>query len=337
MAKKRQITIPSYTFRDTLNPNVQQYIDRKGDWTHYWNIKQKAFKPAVNHILHLGYNKGDRFHEYLLSMTKEEAQKRLLSAGEAGSRTHRAIYDLLGGLKIKMTTKFFDERTNRQEPLTDDEWYNLESWLTWIDDWRPATIEFEYSLDSDVQKRGFAGTPDYICTVIIPDGPKCASGAKNPFLKKYWGKRVLIAPLDWKTSSGVWKEYQAQTAAYNTMITVDYFSRYKKWLESFDGFVFTGVLRLGTRHASGYEFVVWDKRQTKSNMELFVSAYRQFLEEEGEFKPKVRDIPTEIFVSVPKAKPLTKKSTRKGVVKKSVKKKTARKKAAKRVTRKKSK
>lgn len=331
MAKK-QVTIPSYTFEDTTDPNLKRFVDRKGDWTHYHDEVKGQFIPAVNHILGLGYNKGPGFYQYLLSVTAVEAKQRLESAGEEGTRTHQAIRNIIDGLAVRMTTKFYDERTGRQEVLNDDEWTNLEGFLAWYNDFKPETIAQEMSVFAYHRSRGFAGTADYICTVLVPDGAETASGVKNPFPKKLWGQRVLMLPLDWKTSGAVWKEYKAQVASYNYALAKNY-KDLAKFIDAYP--VFTGVVRIGTQHKNGYEFKVWDDKGTKENFKRFDAAYEIYLEEESEFKPKVREIPTEFFVKVPKAKVVKSGKAKKQSPRKATKKKSPARKAVKRTAKKK--
>src|SRR3954471_5542621 len=98
----KPITIPSHSYEPTSNKNILRFVDRDGDWTHYWIKNKKMFVPAVNHIIRIGYPKGERFYNYLLRATPDEAERKLRTAGEEGARTHDAIRDLINGDKVDL-------------------------------------------------------------------------------------------------------------------------------------------------------------------------------------------------------------------------------------------
>lgn len=288
MKRKKVNTIPSYTYGDTSNPDLKRWIDRNGDWQYYWKESTKQFLPSVNFILHKGYAKSDGFYNYLLNTTKEDAKRKLETKGEEGSRTHEAIRDLILGLRITMTTKYMNSLTGRQEVLSNDEWDNIGAWIAFCEVYRPEVIKAEFAMDDGV----VAGTADFFGIITVPDGDKS-------FGKDYWGKRVLIL-LDWKSSSGIWPEYKAQTAVYNSMLG---------FYKEFEGYLkmslprFTGVLRLGTKHRNGgYELKVWDKKQTEMNLFKFQAALEIAREDDLGKVPEVEEIPMEYYIKLPQAK-----------------------------------
>lgn len=304
----RQITIPSYSYEDTNNPNIKKFVDRKGDWTHYWLVKERKFVPSVTHVLSTGYSKGPRFRMYLESHTKEEIAKVMSERGDEGSRTHMAIRDILKGLRIKLTTRYPSDLANgRQDPLNDNELENLAAWMQWAQDYNPRTLAFEDTFASDIA----AGTLDWLGVITV------RSGDKN-FEKKWWGQDVLILP-DWKTSSAIWSEYEAQTAAYLLMIIGSH--KFDKFLAAYAGRIFTGVLRLGTLHQCGYQFEPWEERvAVGEHYQRFLAAKRIADRHEPEFKPVIEQIPTQFHRKVAKAK-LPKVAKAKPKTKKSVNKK----------------
>lgn len=288
---KARLTIPSYTFELTSNPDLQRVVDRHGDWRFYFNSKKGKYRPAVNHILGLGYPKSKGFYDYLLSVSKEEAKKKLDMAGEAGTRTHQAIRDLLTGVKVTMQTKYMSESNNRQEALSPDEWDNLIAFENWCNTYKPETIDFEKAIESD--DCNYAGTFDWFGTILVPEGDK-------HFDKWLYGERVLILP-DWKSSSGVWPEYAAQTSAYMNAIVEN--KLYAKFVEHYrsQAKLFTGVVRIGTRHKTGFEFVVWDEIDTLNNFKKFLAA-KTISSEDHAFKEEIVDIPMEFDIRIPMAK-----------------------------------
>jgi hypothetical protein len=120
---------------------------------------------------------------------------------------------------------------------------------------------------------------------------------KKVFQKICVAKRILVL-LDWKTSSAIWDEYELQTAAYRQAILEK--SAKKLPIKRFDG-LWTGVVRLGTNHKSGYEMRVWDEEQSEINFRLFCASYDIYRRKAGdEFSPEIEHIPAEIQLAIPK-------------------------------------
>jgi hypothetical protein len=289
MQSRNKNTVTSYTYDDTSDPNIKRFCDRNGDWTHYWLVKEKRFVKAVNWILALGYNKGPRFAAYLSRTTEEEARMKLLKAGDEGSRTHRAISDLIDGSRISMTTKYpSDIKGGRQEPLNDEEWDNLEAFENWCIKYKPKIV----AQDQTVASTNYAGTFDALVVITPPEGDKT-------FARQFWGQEVLIL-VDWKSSSGIWEEYKAQLAAY--WMAIHKGKKYDKFIKAYPTRMFTGIVRLGTRHNSGFEFKVWTQEETETtNIYEFYAAQTIADAHEPEFEPEVRQIKTSFFIKVPKA------------------------------------
>ena len=294
---KRINTIPTYSFEDTSDENIKRFVDRKGDWTHYWLKREKRFVKAVNHILSLGYNKGPRFRQYLLGTTVEKAAEKLLSSGDEGTRTHRAISDLITGVRITTNTKYPSElNANRQEFLNDEEWDNLMAFERWCGLYQPRAVAIDKTVAS-YDKDGFAGTFDALLIITVPSGDKI-------FPKELWGKDVLIL-TDWKSSAGIWYEYESQVAAYWKGIVEK--GDYKAFIDAYAGRIFTGIVRLGTRHKSGWEMEIWNQRETeRENFYRFNAAQTIANRHEPTFEPDVQQLPTMFQIKVPliKAKDL---------------------------------
>jgi hypothetical protein len=287
---KRSLTIPSHTYEPTDDKNLLRFVDREGDWTHYWIKSKKIFVPAVNHIIKVGYPKGERFYNYLLNATREIAERKLLTAGEEGSRTHDAIRDLIRGESVTLHSRYFNELSERYEPLSIEEWYNIEAFFNWVQRYQPQVLIHEHSLWSEKYK--FAGTLDFIGSILIPEGDKL-------FPKKKWNTRILIL-LDWKTSSGIWDDYELQIAAYRKA-TLESFT-HKSLLSEYKN-MWTGIVRLGTGHKSSFEMKVWNEHESEANFKLFESVLEIYKKKTGEtedFTPEIRNIPAEFSIQIPK-------------------------------------
>jgi hypothetical protein len=141
---------------------------------------------------------------------------------------------------------------------------------------------------SEVYK--YAGTLDFLGTISIPEGDKM-------FTPELWGNDIFIL-IDWKTSSGIWDEYEIQVAAYRQAVLEHI--KAKMPLERYSG-LWTGIVRLGTNHKNGYEMKVWNERESDINFELFLSALDIYKKKSGvEFQPEMRNIPAEFRIQIPK-------------------------------------
>lgn len=283
---KKIFTIPTFTFQATNDANIQRFVDRNGDWTHYYLPKQKVFLPAVNHVLGIGYPKDKRFHEYLLKSTKEEATKKLEEKGEAGAKVHEAIRLLLGNLKVSIGTKFMNRQTGKREILTDTEWNCLQTWMDFARKYQLQKLGYEFALAST--ELDMAGTCDFIGAITIPNEDK-----KMP--KSLWGKTIAIV-LDWKTSGAIYGEYGAQTAIYHKM------SQSHSKLRRFHACneVWTGIVRIGTTHADGYELELYDPQETRQNLVTAMHAKAFYdIKCSKKFIPVIEQIPSEFKVRLP--------------------------------------
>lgn len=290
---KSKMVMPTMTMEDTSEPNLKRYVDRWGNWTHYFLVKENKFLPAVNHILGLGFNKGPRFYQYLLSVTPEEAKKKLEQAGDEGTRTHMAIRQLMDGSKVTMTTKYPSElQLGRQEVLNPDEWDNLIAFSNFCERYKPRVISNDFAVYSEAS--GYAGSPDALLVITVPSGDRW-------FPKAVWGKDVMFMP-DWKSSGAIYNEYKAQLAAY--FRAVQERGTFKKFFEAYKGRIYTGIVRLGTKHKEKYEVEMWDESQTRHNFQLFMAAKDIYRDSVGgiEAAPEVEEVPIQFFIKMPKAK-----------------------------------
>jgi len=279
-------TIPSYTYQDTSHPNVKRFVDRSGNWTHYFLVKEKKFVKAVNHILRLGYPKGERFYNYLKNITPEEADRRLKTAGEEGTRSHQAIRDLSAGHRVTMSSRYYNDITKKDELLNDDEWDNLQAFINLCNVYKPEFIADEQT----VYTQDYAGTFDWIGTLLVPEGDK-------NFPAEVRGKRVLALPLDWKTGSGLWPEYDLQISAYyNAIKSMDLF------LDFLTLPIFGVLARLGTKHKCGYEIQVLDESTLAYKYGVFTSCINTANDQEPTFDPDIKEIPYSFHYKMPVAK-----------------------------------
>lgn len=285
---EKKLSIPSYTFQDTNCLNLFRFCNRNGDWTHYVRQDEKnteekidIFIPAVNHIMHTAYNKGERFTQYLLSVSKEESKEKLESAGSSGTKVHEAISDLIKGHKVTMETKYLNRKTNKQEVLNDREWKCLQVFVDWAKEFKPQTILNERSV---YYKDEHAGTLDWFGTIEIQE---ITGIGKN---KVVTPKRIFCL-IDWKTSSGIWDEYPMQVSSYRKAGESLNIRHMKD--------CHTAILRLGTKHKSGFEFKMYSPEETSDNYEKFEIVKKLYNKMIGQFKPVIEEIPMEFEIKIP--------------------------------------
>lgn len=279
--------IKLYSNQPTSDPDLFRYVNLDGDWQYYFIKSKNLYVPAVNHVLKLGFPKGIGFYNYLLSVSKDQAEKILEEAGDKGARVHDAVRDLLGGQKVSLSSMYPNDITGRPEKINMDEWHCLLAFKAFCDAVKPEKVLVEHS----VATSAYAGTVDFVGTMLIRETPKAEP------------KRVKVL-LDWKSGGGIYDDYKLQTAAY--------FEALK------DPFIeYTGVIRLGTKHKNGglnncgYEVKLWNKDETFKHYQAFESALNIFRFNEPEFEPSEVEMPTEIQVSIPEYKvPAPVKKTR---------------------------
>ena len=103
-------------------------------------------------------------------------------------------------------------------------------------------------------------------------------------LLKINGKHVLV---DWKTSKTMQQHFHLQTAFYATA-----------WEGMGHGTVHkTAVLRLGTKHKSGWEWTERKRAEIKTDFELFRAVKKIFDAKVGDkFAPKNKEVPMELKI-----------------------------------------
>lgn len=281
----KTLTVPSYQMVDTTDPNVKRFCDREGNWTHYFLVNEKRFVKAVNHILRRGYPKGDGLYQWLKNTTADEADRRLKTAGEEGSRTHEAIRDLAAGLRVNMSTPYQNDLTGRKEPLNDEEWDNLQGYINFSRKYQMKLISEEFVVASS--KYGYAGTADRLARLFVPEDDKC-------FPKEVRGQWVVVL-LDWKTSSKLWPEYALQISAYWHEIVMK-----KMFIEYIDhngpGDLIYGMLvRLGTGHKEKFEVKVFTPTELSEKFRVFESCIVVANDQEPTYEPVVEEIPMEFY------------------------------------------
>ena len=277
-------TLDSYTNQATDDEHLFRVVDREGDWTYYFHDELNRYLPAVNHILQLGFPKGQGLIQWLKKMDEAQAEKILNSAAERGARVHSALRMLISGETLNIGTPQADEQGNHSL-LTYDEWDCITAWVEWAKVFKPKVLKHETAVFN--KKIGYAGTTDFIGSIEIPAGIKLYIDDKlttNPE-----AKRVSVL-LDWKTG-GTYDDHKLQIAAYAGCLKTRP-----------TGEFFTGIVRLGTKHQNGgFEIKLWSREKTKFHFSRFQDAKKQFDFVTGgkEWQPDIVKIPLTLKIEVP--------------------------------------
>lgn len=150
-------------------------------------IPKVVFVPSVTWIAG-HYPKGIAFYKWLAGKGWDEAESLKQSAGDKGSRVHKAIEDLINGHELRLDAQF-DGVEGKPEELSADEYACAMSFVQWFESVKPEIITAETTIFSE--KNNFAGTIDFICKI---------------------GDEKWI--IDFKTSQYIWPEYELQLSAY---------------------------------------------------------------------------------------------------------------------------
>ena len=232
----------------------------------YYKVGDR-YLPSVTWILN-SYPKDVFFNKWLADKGWEEAETIKEDAMDRGSKVHNAIEDMLNGAKLTYGTPYFSQKAQENVPLNDNEWKHLMTFKAWWDDARPKLVTTErvvYSLE-----HGYAGTVD----AILAFGD-------------------MLAVVDWKTSSAIFRTYLMQIAAYVRAI--------EEMVPGLKGrFTNAMILRTNTRHKVGYEVGMLDEEGIEKEFQNFLSVKAIWAIEHGDKNPKGRTIPKELAITVEK-------------------------------------
>jgi hypothetical protein len=210
-----------------------QIVKKEIDDSHYYWIDGE-FVPGVTTILDEAAPVAFGIRNFWISNTAEESSKKSNEAKEFGSLIHDAIERLLNGEELNLTSPEYNFTKVKK---------HLMSFHNWFHEFNPDidSIQSEQIVGSKEYK--YAGTLDLACT---KDG-------------ELW-------IIDFKTSAGIYPNYERQVSAY------------KHAYEEMFGVkvAHTAILRTGTNHKSKYEF-----KETDRDFESFLTIYKTYVEENG--------------------------------------------------------
>lgn len=223
------------------------------------NKTETTFYPSSSWICSF-YPKGIAFYKWLADKGWDEAETIKKSAGDKGSKVHKAIEDLIKGKELCITDKYYNETLDKEEELNPEEWNCIRTFKDWCDEMKPKFILTEQSAINE--KIGYGGTIDCVCDIN--------------------GQIYLI---DFKTSQNIWKEYELQVSSYKGLLPcID------KTKDIDLNFVKLAILQVGyNRNKNGYKFT-----EIEDKFDLFLNAKAIWNEEVSNKEPKQKDYPIKI-------------------------------------------
>ncbi len=151
-----------------------------------WYLINEIYVPSVTWIASF-YPKGIGFFKWLANKGWDEAEALKNSAGNKGSRIHKAIEDLVNGKEVQHDSVY--ECDGISQELTAEEYEAVLSFSQWWASVNPKLISSEFVTYNE--EFGYAGTID---------------------LKLEIEGEIWV--VDIKTSSEIWPEHELQLSAY---------------------------------------------------------------------------------------------------------------------------
>lgn len=214
------------------------------------------FVPSVTWICD-HYPKGTEFFKWLASKGWDEAEAIKSSAGDRGTRVHKAIQDLIEGREILIDSKYPSSDDGAEKELTFDEYEAVLSFALWYSENKPRIIAWEFVVWGD----GYAGTVDLLCEI---DG-------------KIW-------LVDFKTSAYIWPSHELQVSSYKKAVNLADFG-----IEP-DREINLGILQVGfKRNKKRFKFTA-----VEDQYQEFLAAKVIWSKEQKGVEPKQRDYPMSV-------------------------------------------
>lgn len=253
---------------ERLNGDV---IKLELDTNHFYYLSELGFVPGVTSIIDEAGPVSWGLRNWWQETTKDEANETLKTAGDFGSKMHDVFERLLLGLKVDAQAESFDTRAHK----------TTQSFFDWFNLMKPTEFQAEQVVAST--QFYFAGTLDFLGLVKRSDALEALKACNGRITKAMAEKFLGDDPeklewwlIDFKTSKALHYSHEIQVAAYRQAVK-----------ESLDIDVdHIALLRLGTKHASGFEF-----RRSFRTLDEFLNIYNTYLSIHGGKIPE----PTEII------------------------------------------
>lgn len=236
---------------------------------HFYQVFDEAtpYYVSVTTILS-ALAKGKGFEVWLTKKTQEEQEDILGESSLRGSKVHRAIQLLIEGKQITPEEFIYEDQDGRtHKGLTTEEKNMVYAFVRWWYAFNPKVYASEKIVYNTTYK--FAGTLDFIGT--IKEG-LIDKNSPTP-------NRDIFTIVDWKTSSGIYPSYEMQLAAY---AAAEHQMSGRKIERG-------AILRLGTKHKTGYEFKIIDS--LAESYRAFLGVLAAWKYQNPDFAPRFVELP----------------------------------------------
>jgi len=235
-----------------------------------WYFLDGTPHPSVTWILQY-MPKGHWFYVWLADKmhSYDEVRHILQSRGEEGTMAHWGMERYVLGENVT----YHDEHPEFHRGYTPKEWEMVLAGKRWCDAFEPVIRSVEQAVFGSIPGP-YAGTVDLD---VLIDGAKFGT-KKNPYP---YGEGQLECVLDWKTSQAIYDSHRTQVASYAHSIKPKVI----------------GIIRLGSRHKTGYEFWHGGQGEMFKYFHLFKAAYAFWAHEHGDTEPKIVEYPSSININ----------------------------------------
>lgn len=201
-------------------------VRKEIDDSHYYWVNGE-FVPGVTTILDEAAPMPFGLKQFFLNNTPESAGEISNTAKALGSKMHDAYERLLNGLTLNLKEDYPSTKEKK----------HICSFAKWYEDFKPKSIQTEQTVASVKYK--YAGTLDCLCKI---------------------GSETWI--IDFKTSAGIYWNYEVQVAAYKQAVLETLGIEVDKM----------GILRTNSKHKCGYEF-----KEVNRPFSEFEQVYKTYL------------------------------------------------------------
>lgn len=261
----------------------KQIIRKEIDGSHYYFVGERHY-PSVTHIIGQAAPKEYGLLNFFKTNSPSEIERIKDETAGFGTLVHEALEKLLYGVEIKMS----DYNQAAQANIVQfSEWFYITKPEKYLPEQQVVfdrAVEEGYEdLNEFPEADRYGGTLDFLGEIEVGN----LIQVPNLFTKKqiqgitekYDGnlKHKLLCLIDFKTTSGIYYSHQLQLGAYK-LAAEQMFGRKVD---------FCGILRLGTRHKSGYEMKMVDGVRMA---EMYIKVFEIYKNMNGDKLPEPPEV-----------------------------------------------
>lgn len=244
------------------NPRLPSIVKKEIDDSHFYFVNGEYY-PGVTTILEEAAPVGPELKQYFIKNSQEEIKKKSEESLEIGSSAHEAIAHLLMGEEIDLNEVTLPNGKVVKRSIKEKK--SIIGFSNWFTIVKPTNYLTEHTVASVSMK--YAGTLDFAGWLPSENITKALTDKSAKNFKAVKEEDFWI--IDWKTSAGIYYNYQLQGMAY------------KKAYEEMYGIHVdhVGIVRVGTNHSNKYEFV--EVTPDQAEFVDFENVYKTYLKLHG--------------------------------------------------------